>query len=116
MLEKHFDDDFTPDQEKEITFKLWPPGVPKLKTYLVTERVNRAQCMVHFFVNRYALVYTVSHTSTSRVWLTHSEPSRPPIRANKINMTIVYSLISGPQTFSDFFYIMKVCEETVLCN
>ena len=30
--------------------------------------------------------------------------------------TIVYSLISGPQTFSDFFYIMKVCEETVLGN
>ena len=30
--------------------------------------------------------------------------------------TIVYSLISGPQTFSDFFYIMKICEETVLCN
>ena len=30
--------------------------------------------------------------------------------------TIVYSLISGPQTFSDFFYIMKVCEETVLCS
>ena len=29
---------------------------------------------------------------------------------------IVYSLISGPQTFSDFFYKMKVCEETVLCN
>ena len=28
----------------------------------------------------------------------------------------VYSRISGPQTFSDFFYIMKVCEETVLCN
>ena len=27
--------------------------------------------------------------------------------------TIVYSLISVPQTFSDFFYVMKVCEETV---
>ena len=23
---KHFDGDFTPDQEKEITFKRWPPG------------------------------------------------------------------------------------------
>ena len=26
MLKKHFDGDFTPDQEKEITFKRWPPG------------------------------------------------------------------------------------------
>ena len=26
LLEKHFDGDFTPDQEKEITFKRWPPG------------------------------------------------------------------------------------------
>ena len=25
-LEKHFDDDFTHNQEKEITFKRWPPG------------------------------------------------------------------------------------------
>ena len=32
VLEKHFDGDFTPDQEKEITSKRWPPGVPKLKT------------------------------------------------------------------------------------
>ena len=29
---------------------------------------------------------------------------------------IVHSLISGPQPFSDFFYIIKVREETVLCN
>ena len=29
---------------------------------------------------------------------------------------IVYSHISGPQTFSDFFNIMKVCEEAVLCS
>ena len=26
VLEKHFDGDFTPDQEKKITFKRWPPG------------------------------------------------------------------------------------------
>ena len=26
VLEKHFDGDFTPGQEKEITFKRWPPG------------------------------------------------------------------------------------------
>ena len=26
VLEKYFDGDFTPDQEKEITFKCWPPG------------------------------------------------------------------------------------------
>ena len=26
VLDKHFDGDFTPDQEKEITFKRWPPG------------------------------------------------------------------------------------------
>ena len=26
VLEKHFKGDFTPDQEKEITFKHWPTG------------------------------------------------------------------------------------------
>ena len=30
--------------------------------------------------------------------------------------TILHSLISGPQTFSVFFSIMKLCGETVLCN
>ena len=30
-LEKHFDDDFTQDQEKEITFKRWPPGYQSWK-------------------------------------------------------------------------------------
>ena len=39
-MEKHFDGDFTSDQEKEITFKRWPPGVPKLKTWLGTQRVK----------------------------------------------------------------------------
>ena len=29
---------------------------------------------------------------------------------------IVHSLISGPQTFCDFFSIIKFCGETVLCN
>ena len=31
VLEKHFDGDFTPDQEKEITFKRWPPGYQSWK-------------------------------------------------------------------------------------
>ena len=26
VLEKHYDGDFSADQEKEITFKRWPPG------------------------------------------------------------------------------------------
>ena len=26
VLEKHVGGDFTPDQEKNITFKRWPPG------------------------------------------------------------------------------------------
>ena len=33
-----------------------------------------------------------------------------------IRTTIVHSLIPGHQTFSDFFYLMKFCEETVLRN
>ena len=37
-------------------------------------------------------------------------------RGAKSIKLLYYSLISGPQTFSDFFYIMKVCEETVFCN
>ena len=31
VLEKHFDGDFTQDQEKEITFKRWPPGYQSWK-------------------------------------------------------------------------------------
>ena len=31
VLEKHFDCDFTQDQEKEITFKRWPPGYQSWK-------------------------------------------------------------------------------------
>ena len=33
-LEKHFDGDFTQDQEKEITFKRWPPGYQSWKLCL----------------------------------------------------------------------------------
>ena len=33
-IEKHFDGDFTPDQEKEITFKRWPPGYQTWKLTL----------------------------------------------------------------------------------
>ena len=38
------------------------------------------------------------------------------VKVTFTKFTIVYSLISGPQTFSDFFYIMKVCKETVFYN
>ena len=31
VLEKYFDGDFTPDQEKDITFKRWPPGYQSWK-------------------------------------------------------------------------------------
>ena len=31
VLEEHFDGDFTPDQEKEVTFKRWPPGYQSWK-------------------------------------------------------------------------------------
>ena len=31
VLEKHVDGDFTPDQEKGITFKRWPPGYQSWK-------------------------------------------------------------------------------------
>ena len=34
VLEKHFDGDFTPDQEKDITFKRWPPGYQAWKLSL----------------------------------------------------------------------------------
>ena len=37
-------------------------------------------------------------------------------REARTTSTIINPFISGPQTFSDFFYIMKVCEETVLCS
>ena len=41
VLEKHFDGDFTPDQEKEITFKRWPPGYQSWKLGLALNGLNR---------------------------------------------------------------------------
>ena len=40
VLEKHFDGDFTPDQEKEITFKRWPPGYQSWKLGLALNGLN----------------------------------------------------------------------------
>ena len=37
---KHFDGDFTPDQEKEITFKRWPPGYQSWKLGLALNGLN----------------------------------------------------------------------------
>ena len=57
---------------------------------------------------RLALFFIVTHTHTYTRAHAFGHQCSP--------FTIVYSHISGPQTFSDFFYIMKVCEETVLCS
>ena len=40
VLEKHFDGDFTPDQEKKITFKRWPPGYQSWKLGLALNGLN----------------------------------------------------------------------------
>ena len=40
LLEKHFDGDFTPDQEKEITFNRWPPGCQSWKLALALNGLN----------------------------------------------------------------------------
>ena len=47
VLEKHFDGDFTPDQEKKITFKRWPPGYQSWKLGLA---LNGLKCDVSHFV------------------------------------------------------------------
>ena len=41
VLKKHFDGDFTPDQEKKITFKRWPPGYQSWKLGLA---LNGLKC------------------------------------------------------------------------
>ena len=41
VLEKHFGGDFTRDQEKKNHFQTLATGVPKLKTWLGTQRVNQ---------------------------------------------------------------------------
>ena len=43
VLEKHFDSDFTPDQEKEITFKRWPPGYQCSKLGLALNGLRKQQ-------------------------------------------------------------------------
>ena len=45
VLEKHFDGDFTPDQEKEITFKRWPPGYQSWKLGLALNGLTRARSL-----------------------------------------------------------------------
>ena len=43
VLEKHFGDDFTRDQEKEITFKRWPPGYQSWKLGLALNGLKRKE-------------------------------------------------------------------------
>ena len=52
VLEKHFDGDFTPDQEKEITFKRWPPGYQSWKLGLALNGSRRSfkASMCHSFL------------------------------------------------------------------
>ena len=44
VLEKHFDGDFTPDQEKKITFKRWPPGYQSWKLGLALNGLTSKKC------------------------------------------------------------------------
>ena len=48
VLEKHLDGDFTPDQEKKITFKRWPPGYQSWKLGLA---LNGLKLLVVMGVN-----------------------------------------------------------------
>ena len=45
-LEKHFDSDFTQYQEKEITFKRWPPGYQSWKLCLALNGLNGSTCQM----------------------------------------------------------------------
>ena len=49
VLEKHFDGDFTPDQEKEITFKRWPPGYQSWKLGLALNGLIQWISVFFFF-------------------------------------------------------------------
>ena len=44
VLEKHFDDDFTPDQEKDITSKRWPPRYQTWKLSLALNGLSMTVC------------------------------------------------------------------------
>ena len=50
LLEKHFDDDFSADQEKEITFKRWPPGCQSWKLALALNGLNPTAFARQMFV------------------------------------------------------------------
>ena len=60
VLEKHFEGDFTPDQEKEITFKRWPSGDQSWKLSLALNRLNIPKILNH---TTYKLVGFVDITS-----------------------------------------------------
>ena len=58
VLEKHFDGDFTPDQEKKITFKRWPPGYQSWKLGLALNGLRFSLWLIRYFLKTY--VYTPS--------------------------------------------------------
>ena len=53
VLEKHLDGDFTPDQEKEITFKRWPPGYQSWKLGMALNGLSKAECKHCVFTPRF---------------------------------------------------------------
>ena len=64
-LEKHFDGDFTQDQEKEITFKRWPPGYQSWKLCLALNGLTIAK----FSEKKVAFLHTLAekrHTFVTR--------------------------------------------------
>ena len=61
VLEKHFDGDFTPDQEKKITSKRWPPGYQSWKLGLALNGLS------HVFLQMAGLADTIT---TSNFYVT----------------------------------------------
>ena len=55
---------------------------------------------------------TFHQLASSGNWL----PDEANWRNVEYFMSIFKPLIPGAQTFSDFFYTMKFCKETALCN
>ena len=64
VLEKHFEGDFTPDQEKEITFKRWPPGYQSWKLCLVLNGlIRKSRPMTSSMVFNCKLTHSVAVNS-----------------------------------------------------
>ena len=75
-LEKHLDGDFTPDQEKETTFKRWPPGYQSWKLGLALNGLRQDPLDLSFWSFLTFLQYGIEKVGRHLLWKFHTKIQR----------------------------------------